>query len=451
MTRKVALLIGVSEYGEGIPSLSAPLNDVEAMKRILENPKMGGFDDVKVLKNPESINAIQTAVAEIFANCDKEDLVLLYFSGHGITDDNNRLFLAIKGTSKNYYKATSVSASFVQDTSQDCYAKRQVIILDCCYSGAFAEGWQTKSIGLDIRKELGAEGRVVLTSSSATQTSFQQEGEELSLYTKYFIEGIETGVADKQGTGKIYVHQIHDYAKEKVQEVKPKQKPDIILDKEGYNIILSQAPIKQNQNHEQKSVNLTPNTPKKPKIEAKKEAEPISEEFIKLRDLLAEGKWKEADKENTWLMLQLGDKRRKGYLNKEDCEKFPREELRTIDQLWLKYSDGKFGFSVQKQIYLEVGGRLNYPEWKSYEKMSDRIGWRVKRLKKGFLGLVNKQETEWLSYSDLSFNINAPQGHLPAYTRWGYWGSTERLEHESDKREVCFIVMILFFFLDYNR
>lgn len=182
MTRKVALLIGVSEYGEGIPSLAAPLNDVEAMKRILENPKMGGFNDVKILKNPDSINAMQTAVAEIFTNCSKEDLVLLYFSGHGITDDNNELFLAIKGTSKNYYTATSVPARFVQKTSQNCYAKRQVIILDCCYSGAFAEGWQTKSIGLDIQKELGAEGRVVLTSSSATQTSFQQEGEELSLY-----------------------------------------------------------------------------------------------------------------------------------------------------------------------------------------------------------------------------------------------------------------------------
>lgn len=88
-----------------------------------------------------------------------------------------------------------------------------------------------------------AEGRVVLTSSTATQTSFQQEGEELSLYTKYFIEGIETGAADKNGKGKIYAHELHDYAKAKVQEVKPKQKPDIIIDREGYNILLSQAPV----------------------------------------------------------------------------------------------------------------------------------------------------------------------------------------------------------------
>ena len=186
---------------------------------------------------------MQKAVQQIFVNCRKDDLVLLFFSGHGITDDNNKLYLATKGTSKDFYKATSVPASFIQDISLESYAKRQAIILDCCYSGAFAEGWQTKSVGLDLKKELGAEGRVVLTSSTATQTSFQQEGEELSLYTKYFVEGIETGAADQDEDGKIHAHELHDYAKAKVQEKKPKQKPGIIIDREGFNILLSQAPV----------------------------------------------------------------------------------------------------------------------------------------------------------------------------------------------------------------
>ena len=242
MSRKVALLIGVSEYGEDIPSLSAPLNDVAAMKRVLENPEMGGFDEITIRINPDP-TAMRLAVQQVFASRRKDDLVLLFFSGHGITDDNNKLYLATKGTSKDFYKATSVPASFIQDVSLESYAKRQAIILDCCYSGAFAEGWQTKNVGLDFKQELGGEGRVVLTSSTATQTSFQQEGEELSLYTKYFVEGIETGAADRDEDGKIHAHELHDYAKTKVQEEKPKQKPGIILDKEGFNILLSQAPV----------------------------------------------------------------------------------------------------------------------------------------------------------------------------------------------------------------
>ena len=240
MAKKVALLIGVSEYGEGIPSLSAPINDVEAMKRVLKNSNMGSFDTVETLTDPDP-TAMRIAIQQIFANCRKDDLVLLFFSGHGITDDNNKLYLATKGTSKDFYKATSVPASFIHDVSLDSYAKRQAIILDCCYSGAFAEGWQTKSVGLKLKQELGGEGRVVLTSSTATQTSFQQEGEELSLYTQYLIEGIETGAANKNEDGKIYAHELHEYATTKVQEAKPKQKPGIIIDREGFNIILSQA------------------------------------------------------------------------------------------------------------------------------------------------------------------------------------------------------------------
>ena len=242
MAKKVALLIGVSKYGEGIPSLSAPINDIAAMKRVLENPNMGGFDQVKKLENPDP-TAMRLAVQQTFANCRKDDLVLLFFSGHGITDDNNKLYLATKGTSKDFYKATSVPASFIQDVSLESYAKRQAIVLDCCYSGAFAEGWQAKSVGLDLKRELGGEGRVVLTSSTAYQKSFQQESDELSLYTKYLAEGIETGAADQDKDGKISVYELHEYAKAKVQQEKPKQRPGIIIDKEGFSIIISQAPV----------------------------------------------------------------------------------------------------------------------------------------------------------------------------------------------------------------
>ncbi|MEO1671809.1 MAG: caspase family protein [Cyanobacteria bacterium J06631_2] len=242
MPKKIALLIGVSEYGEGIPSLSAPKNDVAAIKKVLEHPSMGAFDRVEQLIDADP-TSMRLAVQQLFARCDKDDLVLLYFSGHGITNDNNELYFGTKGTSREFYQATSVAASFIQGISCDSRAKRQVIVLDCCYSGAFAEGWQTKGVELDLKQELGAEGRVVLTSSTAAQKSFQHESNDLSLYTQYLVEGIETGAAGKKEQGRIYAFELHDYAQAKVQEVKPKQKPGIITDREGYNILLSQAPV----------------------------------------------------------------------------------------------------------------------------------------------------------------------------------------------------------------
>jgi len=243
MPRKIALLIGVSEYGNGIPPLSAPPNDVEAIRRVLEDPNLGGFDAVKPLINPD-LEKMQIEIEWLFANRRRDDLLLLFFSGHGITDDDNHLYLTTRTTAINNFRATAVRASFVQGQFRESLARRQVIILDCCYSGAFANGWQAKSVSVDIvKKELGATGKAVLTSSTAIQTSFQQEESTISLYTQYLVEGIETGASDTDTNGEIYVRELHKYAKRKVQDVRPNQQPDIIiLDGEGFDILLANAP-----------------------------------------------------------------------------------------------------------------------------------------------------------------------------------------------------------------
>ncbi len=150
-------------------------------------------------------------------------------------------------------------------------------------------------------------------------------------------------------------------------------------------------------------------TPRKIEAEVKTELDSLKEKlkivlFDNLKKYLKNKQWKDADKETNQLMLQLGDKDEKGYLNFDDCRNFPREELRTIDRLWLDNSEGKFGFSVQKRIYLEEGGKLDDYDYDSYERMSDRIGWY--------------KNNEWLSYSKLIFdNTTAPQGHLPGVFR----------------------------------
>lgn len=75
---------------------------------------------------------------------------------------------------------------------------------------------------------------------------------------------------------------------------------------------------------------------------------------------------------------------------------FARSDLRIIDQLWIKHSDGRFGLSVQQRIWDNVG--------RDYDKFGDRVGWR-----KGMFW--NK---EWLYYGQFTFNQSAPQGHFPA-------------------------------------
>ena len=158
------------------------------------------------------------------------------------------------------------------------------------------------------------------------------------------------------------------------------------------------------------------------KVEPKK-VEVSNSLFQKLAEYLKNGQWREADKETIRLMLQIGRKKEKGYLDTDDCRNFPREELRYIDRLWLKYSNNRFGLSVQKEIYLREGGKVeDLHNWFAYTKMSDRIGWR-----KGWLS------REWLEYDDFTFNTNAQKGHLPAFL----WGLLARGDGYTDARTDC--------------
>ncbi|MBD2506640.1 substrate-binding domain-containing protein [Nostoc muscorum FACHB-395] len=244
---KVALLIGVSEYEPGLTPLPAATKDVEAMQRVLLHPEIGGFDEVKVLLNSQQ-HEMAVAIEALFAGRQNNDLVLLFFSGHGIKDESGKLYFAARNTRKTdkgvLFKATTVPATFVHEVMSNSRSRREVVILDCCFSGAFAEGMSAKDNGfVDIKNQLGEEGRAVLTSSTSTQFAFEQQGADISTYTRYIVEGLETGAADRDQDGWISVDELHDYAAKKVQESTPAMKPEIYAIKEGYKIQLAKAPI----------------------------------------------------------------------------------------------------------------------------------------------------------------------------------------------------------------
>lgn len=121
-------------------------------------------------------------------------------------------------------------------------------------------------------------------------------------------------------------------------------------------------------------------------------------DYRQLDRLLASGKWKEADEETEKKMLEAAGRKEDRWLRVEDIDRFPCEDLRTIDQLWVKYSNGRFGFSVQKRIYESLGGTREYDK-KIWEAFGARVGWRVNK--------------KWLYYKDIKFNTKAQEGHLP--------------------------------------
>ena len=140
-------------------------------------------------------------------------------------------------------------------------------------------------------------------------------------------------------------------------------------------------------------------------------------DYTKLSDLLFAKKWGEADLETQKLMLKCANRKKEDWLDLDSCRKFPSKELRMIDQLWLKYSDNKFGFSVQKEIWINNGGKLDGSyDSDTYCKLRETVNWG--ELSQSYLSQ---------SYSDtyITFNINELRGHYPAHVLWGIGGWVE--------------------------
>ena len=86
----------------------------------------------------------------------------------------------------------------------------------------------------------------------------------------------------------------------------------------------------------------------------------------------------------------------------KDIRNFSCPDWRAMDRLWVKYSKGRFGFSVQKRIYQNLGGTKEF-NGQVFYAYYEAIGWKQKGEKENLL-----------LYSQLTFNSNAPSGHLPA-------------------------------------
>ncbi|MEM8642802.1 MAG: GUN4 domain-containing protein [Cyanobacteria bacterium P01_G01_bin.54] len=104
----------------------------------------------------------------------------------------------------------------------------------------------------------------------------------------------------------------------------------------------------------------------------------VTPQYFKLAYYLQTQQWEAADQETYSVILAVGDRVQKGYLSLDDIRNFPCSDLGVIDQLWVRYSDGHFGFSVQKEIYLECGGKTDYQYYEeAFKKFGVEVGWRA--------------------------------------------------------------------------
>jgi hypothetical protein len=240
-----ALLVANDVYEhEGLRRLQAPAADAEALARVLGDASIGDFT-VQVLRN-EPAHVVQRYVEDLFAEGRPDDLLLLHFSCHGLKSESGELFFASRNTRPDRLGSTAVSAAFVQRSMGASRSRSVVLLLDCCYGGAFSQGVSVRAGG-DVHvldsfpggRLGGGRGRAVITASSAMEYAF--EGDQLaddhtrrpSVFTSAVVDALATGEADRDQDGWVSLNELYDYVFDRVRTVNPNQTPSRDMEMQG--------------------------------------------------------------------------------------------------------------------------------------------------------------------------------------------------------------------------
>ena len=226
-----ALIVASYEYEDpGLTRLRAPAQDAEALAAVLGNPEVGAFEIQTVLNAPA--HTITRTMERFFADRGVDDLLLLHYSGHGVKDETGDLYFAAANTELEYLSATGVPSDFVNRLMSRTRARRVVLLLDCCYAGAFERGLGTRGdSSLHLEERLSGRGRAVITASTAMEYAFEgtdldatQEGSP-SVFTSALVQGLSSGDADQDQDGMIGLDELYEYVYDAVRRVTPNQTP----------------------------------------------------------------------------------------------------------------------------------------------------------------------------------------------------------------------------------
>lgn len=371
-----------------------------------------------------------------------------FFAGHGMQYANRDYLMPIDASPRDV-EATAIPVSYVRERLSRCGADNVILILDACRSEGSRDAF---GIGTETQQ-----GEIAIYACSPTQKSWEIDELQQGAFTYALLEALRLSGESNCAT----VERLSQYLRFRVPELcrqyckAPEQTPRISADpaEKLHFILLPQyatlIDIAVLKNDAYRAVQLDENLDSAEQIwirilaatqgrdiEAIKALQKIAVtrlekqrsnlqttpdeddlssevdvDYSSLRDLLKAQRWGEADLATLGMMLAAVD-RKEGWLDEDSIRYFPCTDLQTISRLWAKYSNGRFGFAVQKSIYLNCGGKPDYRHDDSvWEKFANYVGWRTKK--------------SWLHYEDLNFSNEAPFGHFPVLAHLTVWYAVE--------------------------
>ncbi|WP_327234425.1 type VII secretion protein EccCb [Streptomyces sp. NBC_01317] len=229
---RVALLIATTDYiDSGLRRLRSPAADARRLGALLEDPAIGYFDRVIPLVN-DSKAEIEEHIERTLRDLGPNDTLLLYVSCHGIRDKHGRLFFTTLRTKRDLPESTAISARFIEEQMSRCRARGKVLLLDCCFGGAYVQGMApfAPDDG-DLSVQAAGKGTYVMTASDVLEFAFEGEtvksrsGVFHSVFTEAIIDGLSTGRADIDNDGVITAHELFQHVERHVRASGAPQTP----------------------------------------------------------------------------------------------------------------------------------------------------------------------------------------------------------------------------------
>ena len=256
VSKKWAVVIGISEYRQrgkwGLANLRYARRDAEAMAEYLRAPTGGRFDSVNLLVDQgATAQAIRAALREDLRGVQENDLVLIYWAGHGMADPHEpaRLYLLGHDTDPAHMPSTGYAMEQFQQDIQNLHTQRVLIFADACHSAGLSDPAQTtrgtttnkiaeglrgiKVEGVPRPSPPAGQCHLIFTSCEAGEQSL--ESAELEgghgIFTYFLLDAL-CGAADRRDNGgnadgRVTLGEMLEYTVDKVKRFSEnRQHPD---------------------------------------------------------------------------------------------------------------------------------------------------------------------------------------------------------------------------------
>ena len=231
-----AVIIGVGGYeSTAVPKLRYPVADADAVYQTLI--ASGGFKKENILlltdktERKPTLRNIKWALGTFLArSAHKNDLVVIYFAGHGASEVDQRgverdglsKYLVPVDADPDDLYSTALPMDEMQNVLARIEAERVTVFLDACYSGAaggrtFAST-KTRTVNVDdifLERLTRSKGRAIVTASRPSELSVELPELGHGIFTYYLVRGLQ-GYADLNRDGIVSLQELYEYLTQEV-------------------------------------------------------------------------------------------------------------------------------------------------------------------------------------------------------------------------------------------